>query len=261
MLNKVIDIVKEASKFCDRNSMDIYCKGGNSNFVTTVDLNVEKFLGQKLSELIPESGFVGEESDPSDLDKEYLWVVDPIDGTANFIREYGLSAISVGLVKNKEPYIGVVLNPITKDIWYAERNKGAYKNGKPIHVSDRDYSHSCLCIGFALYHKELQTPCFKILERVYAQCDDMRRLGSAALEMVSLASGCAELYFEIKISPWDYMGATAILLEAGGVLEPIGRKDLSFDKTPITLIAANNKENLEKLKVVVQEEVAKVGIK
>lgn len=259
LLEQVKFLVLEAGRFCDREQLAVYSKGGNSNFVTTADLNVEAYLKEKLPPLLPGSCFIGEESADNDYNHEYLWIVDPIDGTSNFIRELNLSAISVGLVHNGEPILGVVYNPFTKDMYSAEEGQGAYLNGSPIHVSDRDFSHGHFCTAFSLYKKELAPPCFRILERVYKECDDMRRLGTAALELCTLASGSTELYFEIRLFPWDYCGALAILKEAGGYYGiPSGQafsQESALFKGASPLVAANSKESFDKLFQIVSEEL------
>lgn len=254
MLEQVKALVLEASKFCGREQFAVYSKGGNSNFVTTADVNVENYLKEKLPALLSGSRFIGEESDHNDYAHEYLWIVDPIDGTSNFIRDLKLSAISVGLVHNGEPVLGVVYNPFTKDMYSAQKGKGAFLNDKPIHVSERDFAHGHFCTAFSLYKKELASPCFRILERVYRECDDMRRLGSAALELCTLACGGTELYFEIRLFPWDYCGALAILKEAGGYYAAVPAKQELF-QGPTPLVAANSKENFERLLKIVSEEL------
>ncbi|MCM1326909.1 MAG: inositol monophosphatase [Bacteroidales bacterium] len=254
LLEQVKSLVLEAGRFCGREQLAIYSKGGNSNFVTTADINVENFLKEKLPPLLPGSSFIGEESDHNLYDREYLWIVDPIDGTSNFIRELKLSAVSVGLVHNGEPILGVVYNPFTKDMYSAQKGQGAFLNDKPIHVSDRDFAHGHFCTAFSLYKKELAPPCFRILERVYKECDDMRRLGSAALELCTLASGGTELYFEIRLFPWDYCGALAILKEAGGHYTAVPTNQELF-QGPTPLVAANSEENLERLLEIVKEEL------
>lgn len=254
LLNKVIEIVKEAAKFCRRDEVEVFCKGGNSNFVTTADLNVENFLKEKLIELLPESGFVGEESEQKDYEKELQWIVDPVDGTANFIREMNLSAISVGLIERGEAVLGVIYNPFTDEAFYAQKGKGAYLNGKPIHVSDRDFSHGAFCVGFCLYDKSMADTCFRIFEQVYMECDDMRRLGTASIELGTLAAGKTDLYFEIRLSPWDYAAAAAIVTEAGGYIGTRGGEPIRFDKQ-VTVIAANSKENFDHLVEIVDKEM------
>lgn len=259
LLGQVIEIVKEAAKFCDRAAAEVFCKEGNSNFVTTADLNVENFLKEKLLQLLPESGFVGEESQQKDYEKELQWIVDPIDGTANFIREMNLSAISVGLIEKGEAILGVVYNPFIDEIYYAQKGKGAYLNGKPIKVSDRDFAHSQFCVGFCLYEKSMADICFRIFERVYMECDDMRRLGAASVELAALAAGRTDLFFEIRLAPWDYAAAAAIIKEAGGYIGSRSGAPIRFDKQ-VTVIAANSKENFDKLVGIADEEMGDMVI-
>lgn len=259
MINKVMKLVREAARFCKVSDLKIESKGGNSNFVTTADVAVERFMKENLPGLIKGSRMVGEEGDAEDVNAEYLWVVDPIDGTANFIRKFNLSAISVGLLHNGEPVLGVIYNPFTNEMYYGEKGKGAFLNGVPMKVSGRDYAHSVFCTAFSLYNKTLAEPCFKILERVYPEIDDMRRLGTASLELANLAAGKCELYFEIRICSWDVTAALALLLEAGGDFEIPGRGKKIPLYEPFPIIAANNRENFEKLKTVVEEELKKGG--
>lgn len=259
MLEQVKNLVLEASRLCGSQELSIYSKGGNSNFVTTADLQVENYLKERLPALLPGSFFIGEESSHNDYAHEYLWVVDPIDGTSNFIRELNLSAISVGLVRHGEPILGVVYNPFTREMYCAQAGRGAFLNDSPIHVSGRDFAHAHFCTSFSIYQKEFAPPCFRILERVYAQCDDMRRLGSAALELCTVARGSTELYFELRLFPWDYCGALAILKEAGGYYAPVPI-ERGLLQSPTPMVAANSKENCERLFQIVTEELSKADL-
>lgn len=254
MIQKIKALVKETSKIMMNRDMDMVQKGNASNWVTSKDLQVEEFLKKGLQKILPDSGFIGEEGDDKAYDGEYIWVIDPIDGTSNFIRDIGLSVISVGLLKDKEPYIGVVYHPYRDEMFWAQTGKGAFLNDTPIHVSDRDFAHSHLCSAMSLYDKSLAKPCFKIIERVYGESDDLRRLGTAALELVYLAAGRVELYFEIRICTWDAAGAIPIIREAGGFVECMFHESLPLDR-PFGVIAANTKENFERLKGIVYEEV------
>lgn len=257
MLEQITSIVREAAELMKPENIEVEQKGNDSNYVTTADVNVQNFLKEKLSALLPNSSFVGEEGDEQYDDTEYIWVVDPIDGTSNFIRDMGLSGISVGLLKNRRPYIGVVYQPYRDEMYAAEVGKGAYMNGKRIHVSDRDFGHSHLCSAMSLYNKDYAAPCFRIIERVYHESDDLRRLGSASVELVYLAAGRVELYFEIRLFPWDVAGAIPIITEAGGCVEIMFEEELPLDR-PIAMLAANTKENLEKLKKIAYEELPKL---
>lgn len=255
MVNRIVEIVREAGKILsDKKNISITQKGNDSNYVTSADVKVQEFLEKELLQLLPGSTFVGEESDAKKVTGEYVWVVDPIDGTSNFIRDIGVSSVSVGLLKNGIPYIGVIYQPYRDEMYWAEIGKGAFMNGQKIQVSNRDFRHSHLCSATSLYNKDYAKPCFNIIERVYAESDDLRRLGSAATELAYLAAGRVELYFEIRLFPWDIAGAIPIITEAGGVIEILYEEMLPLDR-PVAMIAANTKENLKRLREIVTEEL------
>lgn len=253
MINKMIEIVREASKLMTAD-ITIEQKGNDSNYVTSADVNVQRYLEEHLPRLIPGSTFLGEEDDEQVIESEYIWVVDPIDGTANFIRGLGASAISVGLVKEQKPYLGVIYEPYKDEMYWAERGKGAFLNGKPIHVSDRDFKHATICSAASLYNKDFAQPCFNIIQKVYYQSDDFRRFGAAAIELAYLAAGRIELYFEIRLFPWDMAAGQVIIEEAGGIVEYLHEDGLPLDR-PTGIIAANNKENFDKLREIVYGEI------
>lgn len=256
-INKVVEIVREAGSIIHSRDMEVHQKGNASNYVTSADIKVQEYLSEKLRGLLPGSLVIGEESDDNSSDGELLWVIDPIDGTSNFIRDIGVSAVSVGLVKNGKPYMGVVYQPYRDEMFWAETGKGAFLNGKQIHVSDRDFAHSHLCSAMSLYDKRFAPPCLRIIDRVYGEADDLRRLGSAATELVYLACGRVELYFEIRLFPWDVAGAIPIIREAGGFVECLYQDGLPLDR-PIPLAAANTEENFARLMTIIQEELPEV---
>lgn len=253
---QVAEIVREAGKLLLNRYIEIRQKGNASNYVTSCDIAVQEFLSAKLKEYLPGSLVIGEESDDNSTDGEWLWIVDPIDGTSNFIRDIGMSAISVGLVKNGEPFLGVVYQPYRDEMFTAKTGEGAFLNGQRIHVSDRDFAHSHLCSAMSLYDKRFAPPCFRIIDRVYQEADDLRRLGSAAVELVYLACGRVELYFEIRLFPWDAAGAIPIIREAGGTVEVLYEDRLPLDR-PFPVVAANNRENFQRLMTIVKEELPK----
>lgn len=254
MIHQIIDIVKEASSLMKKRYTNVEEKGTSSNCVTDADINVQIYLTEKLLALLPGSTVVGEEDENFTFSSDYTWVIDPIDGTSNFIRDLGLSVISVGLLKNEEPYIGVIYFPYQDQTYYAEQGKGAFLNGEPIHVSNRDFAHSHLCSAMSLYDKKYAKPCFNIIENIYMQSDDLRRLGSAALELAYLAAGKVELYFEIRVFAWDVAAAATIIKEAGGYVEFLFHDKLPIPG-PLGIIAANTKENFEKLRNIVYKEL------
>lgn len=247
MLQTIISIVQEAAKIA-KSGADTVCEKGAANFVTDKDVAVEKFLRGALYEAFPAMGFVGEEEDfaADALDKEYTAVVDPIDGTMNFTRDMNLSVISVAVLHRGKPYIGVVYNPWTDELFTAERGKGAALNGKPIHVSDRPLKSACFFTAWSTYKKEFAKACFAISEEVYYDTCDIRRLGVCALELCYMAAGRGELYFEIRLFPWDYAAAQLILTEAGGCIGTIGMDAPTYTR-PQPIVAANTKENFDYL--------------
>ena len=263
LVEKIIAVVRSAGEMMKPENIEVIQKGNASNFVTTADLKVQEFLKNELLDLIPGSAFVGEEEDGAAItgnvingttNMEYIWVVDPIDGTSNFIREIGMSAISVGLLKWGKPYAGVIYQPYRNEMFWAVEGQGAYLNGKPIHVSDRDFKHGHLCSAMSTYNKDFAPACFRIIEKVYADCDDLRRLGSAAVELAYLAAGRVELYFEIRLFPWDVAAGIVLIQEAGGYTQMLYQEGFPLDR-PVALVGANTKENFEKIKEIVCEEI------
>ena len=258
MIQQIIDIVRQAGPLMKPEKVSVIQKGNDSNFVTSADINVQEFLKTKLLELVPGSAFVGEEEDGAAIAAtksvaegnvgstadggekgiEYIWVVDPIDGTSNFIRDIGMSAISVGLLRWGKPYAGVIYQPYRDEMFWAVDGQGAFLNGQQIRVSDRDFRHGHLCSAMSTYNKDYAPPCFRIIERVYAECDDLRRLGSAAVELAYLAAGRVELYFEIRLFPWDVAAGIVLIKEAGGFTEMMYEDELPLDR-PVALIGAN----------------------
>ena len=254
---KVTELVREAGELLKERKIEITQKDTKSNYVTSCDVAVEKYLSAGLRNLLPGSLIIGEESEDNPSTGDLLWVIDPIDGTSNFIRDIGLSAISVGLIKDGEPYLGVIYQPYRDEMFYAQIGNGAYLNGQRIHVSDRDFSHSHLCSAMSLYDKQYAAPCFRIIDRVYQEADDLRRLGSAALELAYLACGRVELYFEIRVFPWDAAGAIPIIREAGGLVEVLYQDKFPLNK-PFAILGANSKENFNRLKEIVTEELPEI---
>ena len=247
---KVIDAVQSAAGLIRNTSFRITEKDESVNIVTTSDIKSQRYLTEKLCKLIPESGFYCEEEDLSDTESEYIWVIDPIDGTANYARGIADCAISVALIHRGKAILGVVCNIFTGDVFSAVRGGGSRLNGKAISVSDNSFKNGILCTAMSLYKKEYARICSDIIYDAYMECNDVRRFGSCALELCYLAAGRCELYFEIRVFPWDYAAGYLILEEAGGILRGLADKELDF-KRPTVLVGANNKENYGKLSGIV----------
>jgi len=244
ILDGVVSIAKEAGEIILSDSgFAVENKGTKENYVTSTDKKIEEFLKARLTALLPGSAFLGEEGDDSVGDAELFWIVDPIDGTANYARGIPMSVVSIALAQHNELVLGVVCNPYTREIFAAEKGKGATLNGKPLHVSSRTKEHCMVSTAWSCYNKSLAEYCFEISQRLYAECEDIRRIGTAAYELCLLAKGAEDLYFEIRLAPWDYSAAAVVISEAGGVISSIdGPVDL---KKSCSVIAANNSENLK----------------
>lgn len=254
MIDSIEAIVRESgARVAAAHGFTVSSKGTKENLVTSADIENERFLKERLTSLIPGSVFMGEEGDDARVsDEGYTWIVDPIDGTANFSRGIPMAGISVALFRDGEPYIGMVHNPFTGDIFRAESGCGATRNGTPIRVSSRGLEDSIMCTAWCAYRKDLSPPCFRVSERIHPRINDIRRIGTAACELGLLAAGAVDLYFEIRLSPWDHAAALVCVKEAGGVFGSIDG-DVDYNAT-CPVLAANTPENLEFVRSVVREE-------
>lgn len=219
MLDQLIAVVRRAGDMI-RNAHDIekdtHEKNGAADLVTKYDVAVQAFLQRELLALVPEADFLGEEGEHETLDKPWVFVVDPIDGTTNFVRHMHHSNIAVALVHEGCVAYGVVYNPFTEEMFAARRGGGAFLNGRPIHVSDRDMSHAITLCGSTIYDRRFTDRSFSLMRRLYDLGLDFRRFGSAELDVCYVACGRAEVFFECRLSPWDYAAGSLILTEAGG---------------------------------------------
>ena len=261
LLQIVIDIAIKASGLMLTDNFQITEKEGVSNIVTSSDIAVQEFLRSRLAGLLPDSGFLCEEEDEHDLSHEYVWIIDPIDGTANYARGIRECGICIGLRHGTSMELAVVYLPRTDELFAAQRGKGAClhhpQTGKPscrLRVSERPFSDSIMFTALSLYHKEYARIGSKVIYEVFMQCNDIRRFGSAASELCYLAKGVCELFFEYILSPWDFAADSLILEEAGGVLCDLEGHPLDHTK-PSGILAANNKENLDRLVHIVSAKI------
>ena len=248
MINKIIEIVKEAGNIMiSAKKSKVMEKSGHANFCTEIDEKIQGFLISKLKQLIPEAEFLGEE-DGQDVFSAKMrnglcFVIDPIDGTSNFIFEYRPSVVSVGLLKDGKPYMAVVYNPYDDMLFSATSGSGAFLNGNRIMSSDVPLSDSLAVFGTAPYYSELRDRTFEIAKNLLPLCVDLRRSGTAAWDMCCVAMGRCSLYFEMKIQLWDYAAAALIAEEAGCRILDIEGNPLKFDgPSSILCIAKGIKE-------------------
>ncbi len=241
-LQAVEQIVRDASRLMRATHFEVMQKGGCTNLVTSADIAVQQYLCSHLQPLLPHADLICEEGDFQATSSSLVWVIDPIDGTANFARGHHDCAISVALVSGASPVLAVVYAPFSDLLYTAEAGKGARCNGRPMAVSHRTLSEALVCGGFSLYDKSLSPLCWQVFGQLFHSCNDFRCIGSAALGLSALAAGQYDMFFEIRLSPWDYAAAQLLITEAGGIVTTLQGAPLTYDK-PQAVIAANNGEN------------------
>lgn len=243
MLDKIIEAVKEAGRIilsAHNRESAVTAKEGKKNFVTKFDVAVQDFLFSELAKAFPEAEFVGEESENDFESKALRFIIDPIDGTTNFMQDYRCSCISVALCEGDDIIAGVVYNPYTDEIFSAEKGRGAYLNGEKIKVSDRPLSDGLALFGTSPYHPENTDETFALLRRVFDFSRDIRRSGSAAYDICMIACGRCEVFFEKALQIWDIAAGTLILKEAGGIAVSYEGKEISLSR-PSDVVFANPK--------------------
>lgn len=214
-------IVRNAAKlFTDRNAAGQIKEKGVYDFVTAVDEAVQYYLQTELQKLYPEIQFLGEESFDENVDlNKPVWVLDPVDGTTNLIHDYKTSAISLALLDHREVIAGIIYDPYLDEMYFTQKGEGAFLNGTAIHVSNaKTMSESLIAIGLSPYYKTEAATNFQTFEKIYMDCQDLRRTGSAALDLAHIACGRIEAYLEKKLKIWDYAAGTLLVREAGGVV-------------------------------------------
>jgi myo-inositol-1(or 4)-monophosphatase len=215
LCEEVADFIRTENQNFDRTKIEQ--KGSFTNLVSYVDKEAEKKLVEKLSEIIPGAGFIAEEGTEREGTNEYKWIIDPLDGTTNFLHGLPIFAISIGLTKNDKTILGVVYEVSHRECFHAIEGGKAYCNDKVISVSPiNTLQESLLATGFPYYHSNKKENHLEIIKTFLEQTHGVRRLGSAAIDLAYVACGRMEGYFEYNLQPWDVAGGAFILQQAGG---------------------------------------------
>ena len=240
MKDSLIQIAQEAGAFFRQDELtDVTSKEGHANYVTNIDRKAQAYLEEKLLQLLPGSEFIGEEKENRALTDAPTWIVDPLDGTTNMIHDYRLSAVSVALCRNRKPVTGLIWQPFTRELFFAEAGGGAFLNGRPIHVSETPFRSALVAVGTAPYYEELEDAGMKLAGDFLRHCADIRRSGSAAMDLAYLACGRHDIFFELRLKPWDYAAGSLIVQEAGGkILMPLAGGEMDYDLSA-AILAAN----------------------
>lgn len=242
--NEVCLLARETGEFIRNevariNSGDIETKGLH-NYVTYVDKKAEEKIVQKLQTLLPEAGFIVEENTISKKGEVYSWIVDPLDGTTNFIHGIPLYSVSIALMKNQEVVVGVVYEVNLDECYYAIKGQGAFLNGVTIKVSNApELKNSLLATGFPYYDFDRMEAFIDLFRWCMQNTHGLRRLGTAAIDLAYVACGRFEGFFEYGLSSWDVAAGCLIVQEAGGKVSDFkGGENYLFGRE---LVATNDK--------------------
>ena len=235
-------IMLEASDIAANTTM----KEGHANFLTLYDTRVQELLYDRCEalcpDILPACTFVGEENGqdgfPEEARQGYTFVIDPIDGTTNFITGYRPSVTSIGLLRDGEPFLGVIYNPYDDLLFTAVRGKGAYENGRPIHTSNAVRARSLVAMGTAPYNPEQFDRAYEIGLACQKEFLDIRRSGASAWEMCQVARGVTGLFYEQTLGLWDYAAGALLVEEAGGRVTDLDGNPLTYDG-PSSFIAVS----------------------
>lgn len=192
---------------------------GYNDYVTEVDRTAEERIVSVIHEIFPGHDIQAEETPPSEFRSEFRWIIDPLDGTTNFIHGYPMFAVSVGLSHAGSMRLGVVFDPLRGELFTAETGRGAFLNGRPIGVSEvRRLDEALLLTGFPFKSQDHLHKYLEIFKELFKASSGIRRAGAASLDMAYVACGRADAFFELVLSPWDMAAGAVLVTEAGGVV-------------------------------------------
>lgn len=232
----LLDVIQEAGEIMiEGQSSDFrtQSKSHYNDLVTEYDVKVENHITERIKKKFKNHSILGEENGEFLSDNnEYLWIIDPIDGTVNYAHHIPLFSCSIALMHQNELILGAVYNPMTRELFHAMKNHGAFLNDRPIHVSTQsDFKKSLLVTGFS-YQATQSAFTFPLFEKIVSQNIPIRRLGSAALDLAYVACGRFEGFWEEGLKPWDIAAGYLLITEAGGRISDFeGEKGHVFQKS------------------------------
>lgn len=250
---KVIEVSKQAGAFIRHERISfaadkIEYKGLN-DLVSYVDKTAEEIIVNGLESILPEAGFITEEQTTTKLGERYNWIIDPLDGTTNFIHGLPVFSVSIALKDHNELVIGVVYEVNLDECFYAWKGAPAYLNGKEIKVSTAPtIGDSLLATGFPYYDFNKQPQYITLFTHLMKNCHGLRRLGSAAVDLAYTACGRFDAYYEYNLNPWDVAAGIVIVRQAGGNVVNFSGGDEILDSRE--LLATNGKLTGEMLEAI-----------
>jgi myo-inositol-1(or 4)-monophosphatase len=229
------EVVKEAGALLVRlrkEPMVFEAKRDHSDLVTFADKEIETFLVKKILKAFPQHGIVGEEGifDQDDTYYQTQWVIDPIDGTTNFIHNFPFYGISVGVVHKGVGMIGVVYNPVTDELFYAEKDNGAFVNDVRLHLDQPiTLKESLISTAMIWDNPQTKNTMHPSVIQIYKETRGLRMVGGAAISLCEIAKGTLNAYIVPALSTWDYAAGIIILKEAGGTITRLNGQPVSLE--------------------------------
>ena len=221
----------------------------DNDFLTFVDELSEKNIIETIHRGYPGHAILAEESGTQEQTSSYRWIIDPLDGTKNFISGIPVFAISIGLQHEKDIILGVVYDPVRNEMFHAESGKGAFLNGKIIHVNEQtELARALLATGFPFRFKTFLSQYMNCFKDIFQHTSGARRLGSASIDLVYTAAGKFEGFWELGLNSWDMAAGSVILKEAGGQISDFWGSPLFLDRGYV--VATNGKIHNQLLDII-----------
>ncbi|MCO5247586.1 MAG: inositol monophosphatase [Chitinophagales bacterium] len=240
-IQKVIAVAEKAARFIDSShgkvkTGEIVVKDLNS-LVSYVDIESEKMIVDGLQALLPQSSFLTEEGTVEQKQSEWMWIIDPLDGTTNFLHQIPVYAVSIALQHHQETVFGLVYEVNRQECFYATKGQGAYLNGERLEVLSVKQADSLIATGFPYYDFSKSKAYLEVLEGLIHSSRGVRRLGAASVDLAYVAMNKFAGFYEYSLAPWDVAAGAFIIQEAGGVVTDFkGGWDWLYGKT---IVAGN----------------------
>lgn len=242
-LRVAVGAAKIAGKFLTSNFGKLRVKDAKRklsfDFVTEIDKEAEEIIVNEIRKSFPEHGFFGEETH-KDREMEYIWIIDPLDGTTNYIHSYPMFSLSIALAYKGELIVGVIFDPLRDELFTAIKGKGAYLNNRRIKVNEAArIETSLIATGFPFRSKEYIDSYLKAFREIFLKAGAIRRAGSAALDLAYVACSRCDGFFEFGLSPWDIAAGSLLIKEAGGMVSDFSGGDRYMETGNIVAGAEN----------------------
>lgn len=230
ILDTGIKSAREAGRIIVSNKAGLIKEKSKSDYVTEIDIRCQDKIKEVIKAAFPDHNFLAEEDGKEFVSEKSLWIIDPLDGTTNFIHDLKHSAVSIAYYNENEVKVGIIYQPYTDELFHAVKGKGAYLNGSRISISEqRDISKSIIATGMPFRKPEKIPVYFDCLSKILSSCSGIRRMGSVAIDLAYTACGRFDGFFEGWLSPWDIAAGKIIIEESGGTFTDFNGEHNYFD--------------------------------